>query len=470
MFRFFRREKAPRVLVLGLDCVPPRLIFDEFLDDMPTVRSLMTGGTWGSLESSVPCITVPAWSSMTSSRDPGVLGFYGFRNRAEYSYNGLTVANGAAVTVRRVWDYTSAADKQNIVIGVPQTYPPRPLNGHLISGFLTPGTDSAFTYPAIFKSEVLKQFPNFTFDARGFRTDDKAWLRQAISDVTEVQFKLLKYALATKPWDFAMFVNMGTDRVHHGFWRYHDPAHRLHEPGSPLKDTIRDYYKQVDAHIADVLSVVDDDVTVMLVSDHGVTRMDGGICINEWLWRNGWLALKGAPLEGELTRFEDVAVDWSHTRAWSTGGYYGRVFLNVQGREPQGVIPPGDVEAVRDDLAAALRAIPAPDGAPLHTTVFKPEEVYAQTNNIPPDLIVYFGDLHWRCVGSFGHGGVYTLENDTGPDDANHAPQGMFLLHAPHERGRGEIGGHQLMDVAPTLLDRLHLGVPPEMQGCIIPR
>jgi predicted AlkP superfamily phosphohydrolase/phosphomutase len=128
------------------------------------------------------------------------------------------------------------------------------------------------------------------------------------------------------------------------------------------------------------------------------------------------------------------------------------------------------VEAVRDDLAAALCAIPAPDGTPLHTTVFKPEEVYAQTNNIPPDLIVYFGDLHWRCVGSFGHGGVYTLENDTGPDDANHAPQGMFLLHAPHERGRGEIGGHQLMDIAPTLLDRLHLDVPTEMQGRIIPR
>lgn len=468
MFRFLRRGKTPRLLVIGLDCVPPHLIFDDFLDDMPTVRALMTGGTWGALESSVPCITVPAWSSMTSSRDPGVLGFYGFRNRADYTYDVLTVADGSAVNVPRLWDVLSAADKQNIIIGVPQTYPPRPLNGHLVSGFLTPNTGSAFTYPAIFKGEVLRHFPHYAFDAKGFRTDDKAWLRQHISDVTQVQFDLLKHALTSKPWDFAMFVNMGTDRIHHGFWRYHDPKHRLYEPGNPFERTIRDYYKQVDVHIAGVLQAVDDDVTVLLVSDHGVTRMDGGICINEWLWRNGWLALKSAPPEGELTRFADVDVDWRKTRAWSTGGYYGRVFLNVQGREPQGVIRREAVADVRDELAAALAAIPAPDGSPLNTTVFKPEDIYTQTNNIPPDLMVYFGDLHWRCVGSFGHGGVYTLENDTGPDDANHATMGMFLLHEPNANGRGEVGGHQLMDIAPTLLNRLRVDVPPDMQGRVI--
>ena len=465
MFQWLRRSGPAKVLVLGLDCVPPELIFDEFKTDLPALTELTHGGTWGTLQSSVPCITVPAWSSMLSSQDPGQLGFYGFRNRDGHTYNGLQVADGRAVQAKRVWDYTSAADKDNIIIGVPQTYPTRPLNGHLVSGFLTPGTGSAFTYPAIFKQEVLKHAPNYAFDAKGFRTDDKAWLRQEISDVTAVQFDLLKHALTSKPWDFAMFVNMGTDRIHHGFWRYHDPQHRLHDPSSPYRHTIREYYKQVDAHIADILNVIPDDTTVVVVSDHGAKRMDGAICINEWLWRNGWLVLNEAPPEGTLTRFEDISVSWEETRAWSTGGYYGRIFLNVNGREPTGPIPADAYEETRDELAAALQAIPAPDGTPLNTQTFKPEEIYHATNNTPPDLLVYFGDLHWRCAGTFGHNGVYTLDNDTGPDDANHSPEGMFILNAPNEHGRGHIADRQLMDIAPTLLQHLDIDTPAIMRG-----
>ncbi|MEL6151786.1 MAG: alkaline phosphatase family protein, partial [Chloroflexota bacterium] len=91
------RGKQKRVLVIGMDCVPPHFVFDAFRDDMPVLRQLTDGGTWGTLHSSVPCITVPAWSSMLTSRDPGSLGFYGFRNRAAHDYSTLTVADGSAV-------------------------------------------------------------------------------------------------------------------------------------------------------------------------------------------------------------------------------------------------------------------------------------------------------------------------------------------------------------------------------------
>ena len=94
-----------------------------------------------------------------------------------------------------------------------------------------------------------------------------------------------------------------------------------------------------------------DETTVLVVSDHGVSRMDGGICINEWLWRNGWLAFKTPPKNGAgLTAFEDCEVDWANTRAWASGGYYGRVFLNMQGREPNGTIAPERYEVMRDLL------------------------------------------------------------------------------------------------------------------------
>jgi predicted AlkP superfamily phosphohydrolase/phosphomutase len=465
---FSSRKRRARVLVIGLDCASPHLVFDEFNNELPTLRRLMQSGTWGELESSIPCITVPAWASMLSSRDPGVLGVYGFRNRSDFGYGEMKVADSAYVRVPRIWDILGEAGKTSVLVGVPQTYPIRPMNGHMISCFLTPGTESAFTYPAILKNEVLRLAPQYPFDVREFRTPDKPKLLQQIIDMTEQQFRVALHLLKTKPWDYFQWVNMGTDRIHHGFWRFHDPLHRLHEPGNPFQNAIRDYYKMMDTFAAQLIQAAGDDVTVLVVSDHGVSRMDGGICINEWLWRNGWLTLRTPPPEGRITRFEDADIDWSRTRAWASGGYYGRVFLNIQGREPQGVIAPEAARVVRDELAMALASIPDPDGNPLDTKVFKPFDIYQTVNNIAPDLMVYFGNLHWRAVGSFGHGAHFTYENDTGPDDANHAQHGMFILHEPGGRARGRIEGHQLMDIAPTLLSRMGLKPPLDMQGRVI--
>jgi len=471
--QFFRRSirlnKTPRIMVLGLDCASPDLIFSEFKDDLPTLSQLMSTGTWGVLNSSIPCITIPAWSSMMTGRDPGELGFYGFRNRVAYDYESLAVVNSTAVKFPRVWDILSDADKSNYVAAVPQTFPPSPLKGHLISGFLSPNTGSHFTYPAVHKQEVLKITPGYAFDVKDFRTDDKTRLEQHLIDLTNIQFKTLEHAVQHKAWDFFMHVNIGVDRVHHGFWRYHDPQHRFYEPDSPFKDTIRNYYKLVDSQISRLVTLAGDDTTILIVSDHGVKRMDGGICINEWLWRNGWLTFKIPPKTGEINRFDPQNVDWENTKAWGMGGYYGRIFLNVADREPAGTIPQDAYEATRDTLSEALKAITVPDHPQLSTTVMKPEDIYAQVNNIAPDLMVYFGDLHWRSVGSLGHGQHYTYENDTGPDDANHAAEGMFILNEPHASGMGQVNApYQLMDIAPTLLNRMKITIPSGMRGQII--
>lgn len=463
---WLRRKK--RMLVLGWDCASPELVFDQFQRDLPVLTRLRQAGTWGELESSVPCITVPAWTSMLSSRDPGVLGIYGFRNRADYSYHQMTKADSTVVKVKRVWDYLGTARLESVLIGVPQTYPVQPLHGTVVSDFMTPGTGSAFTYPAIFKQDVLRVTPDYRFDVQDFRTEDKGRLLQQITDLTEVQFRLLKHTLMTRSWDFFMHVNIGVDRLHHGFWRFHDAQHRLYEPGNRFAHVVRDYYRMIDQMAGELIELAGDQTMVLVVSDHGVTRMDGGICLNEWLWREGWLCLRTPPPDGVITPFERLDVDWSQTYAWGSGGYYGRVFLNVAGREPEGCIPASDYEVVRSELAAALERIPGPAGVPVGAQVFKPEDIYTTITNVPPDLIVYFGNLHWRSVGSLGHGSTYTLENDTGPDDANHAQNGMFVLYDPGRSGAGQVWGHQLMDIAPTILNRLRQRVPPEMQGRLI--
>jgi len=463
--RRFQRKR--RVLVIGLDCASPDLIFNDFRTELPTFSRLMDGGTWGELESCIPCITVPAWTVMLSSRDPGVIGVYGFRNRSDYSYGEMATADNVQIRVPRVWDILSDAGRESIVLGVPPTFPVRPLNGHLLSCFLTPNTCSTFAYPAMFKQEVLKLAPDYAFDVKDFRTDDKARLHRQLLDLTDVQHKIALHTLKTKSWDFFIHVNIALDRIHHGFWRFHDPAHRAHEPNNPFRDVIRNYYKLLDQHAAALIAAADD-ALVLVVSDHGVKRMDGGVCFNEWLWRNGWLTLKTPPAEGKLTRFEDADIDWEQTRAWASGGYYARLFLNVRGREPLGMIAPEEVAAVKRELSAALLHIPDPNGRTFPMQIYAPEDIYQRVNGIAPDLIVYPGDLHWRAVGSFGHGRHWTLENDTGQDDANHAQHGMFILHDAAQRGRGQIDGAQIMDIAPTILDRMGIKPTAEMQGKIL--
>ncbi len=456
-----------RVLVLGLDSGEPSLVFERFGAEMPNLRRLRNEGVWGKLESVIPPITVPAWASAMSSKDPGQLGIYGFRNRSDHSYENMTIANGHSVTEQQVWDYLGARGKQSILVGVPPSYPVRPVNGIRIGCFLTPGTQSKFTYPEPIREEILNVAPNYMVDVPNFRTDDKQWLLGKIYEMTEARFKVIRHLMKEKAWDYLMAVEIGVDRLHHGFWKYHDVTHPKHEPGNPLINSIHDYYVWLDRQIGSVLELIDDDTTVIVMSDHGAKRMDGGICMNEWLLQEGYLVLQEKP-KG-VVPLEKARIDWSRTRAWGSGGYYGRLFLNVKGREPHGVVEPAAYEDLRDELVERLCAIPDDKGNRIPTQVYKPQMIYRDARNIPPDLIVIFGNLYWRAVGSIGLNTLHTFENDTGPDDANHAQQGIFVYHDPKRNlGGRELQGARLTDLGPTILNEFGLEVPADMIGQVI--
>jgi ATP sulfurylase len=461
-----RAEGRRKVVVIGLDCATPQLIFDQWRDDLPNLRKLMEGGTYGELESTVPPITVPAWMSMMTGKDPGRLGFYGFRNRADYSYERMRIANSKAVVEDTVWDILSRAGKSVILVGVPQTYPIKPTNGYIITSFLTPSTQSQYTYPPDLKEEVRALVGEYMLDVDNFRTEDKDYLLRQIYEMTEKRFAVVKYLLREKEWDFFMLVEMGVDRIHHAFWKFLDPEHPKHEPGSPHQNAIKHYYEYLDREVGEILDMLDEDTVVLVVSDHGAKHMEGGICINEWLRREGYLTLKEEP-QG-IVPLEKVEIDWDRTMAWGAGGYYGRLFLNVRGREPQGIIPAEEYEIVRDEIVDRLSQITDESGVNIGTVAHKPQDVYGTCRNIPPDLMVYFGNLSWRSVGSVGHRDIRTRENDIGPDDANHAEQGIFIMYDPHRQGRGKVEGPHLMDVASTLLDLFGLPVPGDMQGEVI--
>jgi predicted AlkP superfamily phosphohydrolase/phosphomutase len=455
-------EMAKKAMLIGLDCAELSLV-EAWRDELPTLAGLMDRGVYGKLTSIVPPITVPAWSCMMSSRTPGDLGIYGFRNRADHSYDGLFIADGTAVKEPRLWDIVGRAGGSSIVLGVPGTYPPRPLRGVMVSCFLTPSTESQYTYPPGLRDEVKEAVGEYLFDCTNFRTDDKEDLLRQVYEMTDRRFALAEHLLESKPWQLFAMVEMGHDRMHHGFWKYMDPEHRKYAAGSRYEGAIRDYYKHTDGLIGRLLRHADDDTVVVILSDHGAKRLEGGIRVNEWFRREGLLATLEEP-DG-VCRPRDVGIDWSKTVAWGDGGYYARVFMNVKGREPEGVVDPADYEATRDDLAQRLAAIPDDRGRPLATHVYKPEELYPEVRGVAPDLIVIFGDLLWRSVATIGGDeGVHTLENDTGPDDANHAQDGLFIAAGAGVNAHGRADRH-LLDIAPTVLELLGLEVPQEMRG-----
>ena len=453
-----------KVLIIGLDCFDPVLVFERWLEQLPTFKSLMEGGFYGRLESTIPAITVPAWMAMMTSRNPGSMGFYGFRNRKNHTYDELMFANSTAVNVNTVWQILSRKRKKVVVLGVPQTYPPKPVNGCLVGCFLTPSTDTEFTYPAELKEEIQRNVGEYIVDVKDFRTEDKTYLLEQIYRMTEVRFQTADYLMKNKPWDFFMMVEMGPDRLHHGMWKFHDETHINYPGETKYKNAIRDYYIHLDRKVADLLKNVDLRRTaILVVSDHGVKKMEGGFCFNDWLIQEGYLTLK-TPVNGRRS-LKNTDIDWSRTKVWGYGGYYGRLFINLEGREPQGVVAQRDYQAFRAEIKEKLEKMNDHTGKPMGNRAFIPEETYPEVKGIAPDLIVYFGDLGWRSLGTVGNETLYVFENDTGPDDANHSQHGMYILSAPGKRGEGRSVERRIMDIAPTVLDLLGLEIPSEMEG-----
>jgi predicted AlkP superfamily phosphohydrolase/phosphomutase len=454
-----------KVAIIGLDCAAPDLVFERYRGQLPNLSRLMDGGCWGRLLSSNPPITVPAWACMMSSQDPGQLGIYGFRNRKDHSYVGYSIANASALTRDAAWDILGRTGKRTIVLGVPPSYPPRPLNGVQVGCFLTPNTRKNYTHPPELREEIDRVTPGYVVDVEDFRTDDKAGVLARIHDKSRKHFALAKHLLKTRPWDFFMMVEMGTDRIHHAFWSHMDPASPKYEKGNPHENAILEFYKYCDAEVGEILTLLPPDTAVLVVSDHGARALQGGICFNEWLIEKGYLALKEYP--ARPVPINQVEIDWSRTKAWGDGGYYGRLFMNVRGREPQGIIEPADYEKVRDELVAGIEAIADPGGRNIGSRAYKPQDLYREVRNVAPDLMVYFGNLDWRSIGTVGSRSIHTFENDTGPDDANHDWHGIFIMKTPDgvAQPKGEQQALRLYDVAPTVLRLFGMEPPAHMIG-----
>jgi predicted AlkP superfamily phosphohydrolase/phosphomutase len=456
-------ENRARVLVLGLDSASPWLLFERFLPKMPRMKELLARSRWGTLRTIDPPITVPAWAVMFSGVDPGTLGVYGFRHRRPGTYWDQYIPTSRTILKPLVWDRLSRLGKRVCVIGMPPGYPPPQVNGVYISDFLTPDNAQDYVSPAFLRPEIERVAGGYTFDVT-FRADDRDRIGRELFEMTQKHFAVARHLWAKEKWDFFALHEIGPDRLHHTFWKFFDPAHPRYEENPKFLALVEEYYAMLDAEIGHLLDMVDKDVRILVVSDHGSQAMKGCFCINEWLIQKGYLALRG-PRPKAGTPIEQAPIDWSKTSAWGAGGYYARIFFNVKGREPSGTIAPADLPAFEAKLTADLQQIQKPGGQPMNVDVRLPRAIYKEVRGDAPDLMVYFDNAAWRSAGTIGYDSLYLAENDTGPDDSVHSFDGVYSISDPSV-GRGTRGPEErLIDIAPTVLALLGVPIPPEMQG-----
>ncbi len=451
-----------KVLVIGLDSVPPGLLFGRFLKDMPNLKALYDEGLHGDLETCHPPITIPAWTVMMSSKSPGKLGIYGFRHRRGWSYHDGYIVSSANVKEPCVWDIIAKQGLRSTVIGLPPAYPPKPMNGNLITCLITPGPEKQYTWPAELKGEVEKLVGEYVFDVT-FRLEDRDGVKKELFEMTKKRFEVAKYLARKQDWNLFILHEIGFDRLHHAFWKYFDPAHPKYEAGNRYENVAREYYKMVDAGIGELLHSAGEDVAVFVLSDHGSKAMKGAFCINQWLIEQGYLKLKSDP--SGVVDIEKADVDWPNTKAWGWGGYYARIFFNVKGRELNGCVAPAELTRVKSEIKKKIGSIKDPTGRRMKNRVFEPDEVYRQSTGDKPDLMVYFDDLDWRSAGTIGHPSLYLSENDTGPDDSVHSMNGVFVYTPPRGGKPRELHGLNIIDIAPTILRLMEVPVPPDMEG-----
>lgn len=446
-----------KVFLFGIDGAPPELIFDKWLDELPNIKKLMQEGIYAKVNSAIPPSTIVAWSSMISGKDTSEIGVFSYTKRGEDG--NLRLVNSNDVKCKLIWDILTEQNKKCITLFTPLSNPVKPINGCIVSGFLTPSIDSNCAYPTRIKDKIKRLgntdiFFDVAVGLAGHKGLEINILLKKTYEMTDMQIKLAKDLFLNERWDFFMCVIIGTDRLQHMLWRHFDETHRRFIKDSPYKDALKDYYKYLDGKIGEFLKLIDKDTVVIVASDHGMIKQEGKININNWLIKEGYLKLKESVTLNEKRRFDIGFVDMERTIAYGGGAYNARVYIN---KEKAGK----NYDKIRKEIARKLKEIPDDKGNKIDTQVYFAESIYRDTSSPEcPDLIVYFDDLRWASNPDLGQEGLYSWETAVGADSAGHSRQGCFVMRGKSIANKGEIDDIEIQQIAPTILKLLGLNVP----------
>jgi len=435
-----------KVFIFGIDGAPPELIFDRWIDELPNMKKLMDNGSYAKMNSTIPPSTIMAWNSMMSGKNPGEFDVYSYTTKDSEGKMQLTTSNN--FKAERVWDTLSKEGKKSIVLNVPLTYPIKPFNGFGASGFLTPEVNGKSIYPDKFLSMIKDKFPEYQFDVSvglaSYKNIGKDEMVEKIYKMTEIQIEVLKYLLKNEEWDFGMWVCIGTDRLQHTMWSTFDEAHKDHNPNNHYKNVLKDYYKYLDTKLGEILDMLDENTTTIVVSDHGFNRMDGRVNLNDWLIKEGYMVTRNKITTTQ--KFDSDNIDWEKTKAYAVGAYFGRVYFNNLSEE--------ETKRLQNEIISKLEDFRKPNGTPMRMIFHKPQEVYTgKYVKNAPSLYIYFDNLIWGVNNDLGNQGLYSELTLLGSDEGGHAPQGIFMTNASNKGNMNEI---EITDIYHLIMDELH--------------
>jgi len=463
-------NKKKKVFVFGIDGAMPEKIFNEWLDELPNIKKLMQQGCYAKLNSIIPAVSVAAWVSMVTGKNPADHGIFEYLYRKDNSYEAMNIVSSHNLKEKTIWDIASANNLKSAVCFVFLTWPVKPLNGKLVSGALTPLVDDVdFTYPKELKKEInsfLKE--PLLLDIKKFRDLSKEEILEKIYKITHMHIDTMKYLVKNNDWDLFFGVIIGSDRINHSFWRYQDEQHRNYEPDSKFKTALKDYYKFLDKSLGEIIQLIPKETTIIVVSDHGIQRMDNRVNLSDWLIKEGYLVLKKDIEINEPIELKPFLIDWTKTKIFALGAYEGQIFINLKGRELSGIVEPGDYDKLIEELERKLKKIPGDDGKKLNTKIFKKKQHFqGKYQDVAPDVIIYFDNLYYGCnTTRIGNSTLWSPQTALGSDEASHSRQGIFIMNdSSQSKYIGEI---DTIDVPKTILNKLGITPPEDFKGKII--
>lgn len=426
--------------VFGVDSLPFHLIIEQS-EQFPFLYQLYKEGKLKKIQSCTPPVTIPAWSVISTGRDPGELGTYGFYRRRNFSYHEYEAANADWIHYPRIW---SKCTGKSYIIAVPQTYPVSSVNGCLISGILTPDHNSAFIWPQRDSNTIQQLLKSpIRFDISNFRRTEPEILIPELTEMWQQKIVLIEYFLQKcQPNDCLFSVLIEPDRINHAFWNSAFETHPLFRPHKQCQDFFFHFYRQLDQKLSEWFSIaIDKKLCPLIISDHGARSLQGSFCINKWLIETGFLKLQQKQNSGKIS---SQNIDWSETQIWAEGGYVGKLFFNLTGREPQGCYQKAAIIQQLNIAVPQLR-----NKYNLNMELVFPEKIYQRCAKIAPDAFLLVDDLNYRCAASL-HGDEFFISgNDTGPDAVNHDFQAIAASIDSLEKV------HNIQDAYSFLLEKI---------------
>jgi predicted AlkP superfamily phosphohydrolase/phosphomutase len=486
-----------KLLILGLDGATFDIIDKFDSNELPCLNSLITQGVRGTLESTYPPVTGPAWTAMATGKNPGKTGVFGFRSRTtKDNFNVKMVTSAIFRQARSWWDYLSQVTKVAIW-NYPVLYPPYPINGFMISGFGC-SPDSQFTYPKALREELLHTCSGYKIEipyAIPSYVNNPSLFIKDIMKLLDQNEKAIHLVL-NKDIDAFIGVISATDFVQHYMWKFIDSKHPLydHEMSEIYKPAFTEIWRRIDGIIETIIDKAGEHTKIVIVSDHGFGPHYQSFYVNSWLESKGYLArrrsvalllrvtvqstalkaidrLKGlSPRVSETLKKEGSKyatsflsqIDMQKTIAFANAHAInsGQIYLNMTPQEEQ------SKTRIRQQIADDLRNYCYSLG--LKVNVYFPEQLYSgEFVDLAPDLLFDVNDFECSVHFKFSNSIYKNVPHNPG-HSGSHKKEGIFIAYGPDIKQGYEIRGAKIYDVAPTILHMFGLPVPDDMDGRVL--